>query len=134
MKTATHLIGPLTFTLSAALLLCLDGCRKSDEDRTYKTVLAPKQAAAELEQAFADAAPELKQSARVASQALRNGTYEKAVVSLQSLRNSEGLTLQQGLTVQSSLVALETKLISAIESGDPEAKQAYDLLRQLRRR
>jgi len=119
--------------LGAALLLGLSGCGKSDEDQAYKSVRTPKEAASQLEQAFANASPEVKQDASLAAQAMRAGEYEKAVLSLQAVRSSGSVNLQQGLAIHSSIVALENKLVSAMEAGDPNAKRAYELLRQIKR-
>ena len=124
MKTTTHLIFPFVLGLGAALLLGLGGCSKSDEDQAYKSVRTPKEAASQLEQAFTDASPDAKQNAGLAAQAMRTGDYEKAVVSLQALRRSERVNLQQGLAIQSSIVALETTLIEAMDAGDANAKRA----------
>jgi hypothetical protein len=68
-----------------------------------------------------------------ASQALRQGQFDQAVVNLQVVRNSEALTLDQGLAVHSSVVAMEQALLSRVEAGDPNARRAYELLKALKR-
>ena len=133
MKMTTQLIRPLVLALGAALLLGLGACRKSDEDQAYKAVRTPKEAAAQLEQAFADASPDAKQNAGLAAQAMRSGDYEKAVMSLQALRRSGSVNLQQGLAIQGTIVALETTLIEAMDAGNANAKRAYELLKQMKR-
>ena len=133
MKMTTQLIRPLVLALGAALLLGLGACRKSDEDQAYKAVRTPKEAASQLEQAFTDASPDAKQNAGLAAQAMRSGDYEKAVMSLQALRRSGSVNLQQGLAIQGAIVALETTLIEAMEAGNANAKRAYELLKQMKR-
>ena len=119
--------------LGAALLLLLSGCGKSGTESASIAVRTPKEAASQLERAFEKADPEIKKSVDTASGALRNGEYEKAVVSLQVIRSGEGISLEQGLAIQSSIVTLEGKLISAMEAGDQNAKRAYELLKGLKR-
>lgn len=90
----------------------------------------PKEAAAQVEQVFQESAPEVKQAATSAADAMRTGDYEKAVVSLTVVRQNQNLTLQQGMAVYNSMVNLESQLIKAMEAGDPNAKRAYDILRK----
>lgn len=124
--------GLVAATLLATLLVLPAGCKKSAED-SLVIAETPQEAATQLEQAFDTAPPEIKQSVVSASQALRQGQYEQAVVNLQVVRNSETLTLDQGLAVHSSVVAMEQALISRIEAGDPNARRAYELLKALKR-
>jgi hypothetical protein len=93
----------------------------------------PKEAAAQVEQVFSDALPPVREAATEASEAMRRGDYEQAVVSLQKAKNQEAITLQQGMAIHNSMVAMEASLIRAMESGDPQAKQAYEILRRLKR-
>lgn len=122
----------MVVTLLAALLVLPAGCKKSSED-SLVIAETPQEAATQLEQAFNTAPPEIKQSVVSASQAMRQGQYEQAVVNLQVVRNSEALTLDQGLAVHSSVVAMEQALISRIDAGDPNARRAYELLKALKR-
>jgi thioredoxin-like negative regulator of GroEL len=94
---------------------------------------SPKEAAAQVEQVFQTAPPEVQQTVELASQGLVSGEYEQAVVSLQALRARENLTFEQGMAVHNSMVAMEAELIRAIEAGDPRAKQAYETLKRLKR-
>ena len=119
--------------LGVALILVLGGCGKSDDDSGKITATNPKEAASQLERAFANSNPDTKQNADVVSDALRKGDYERAVVSLQAVRSGSNLTLEQGLAIHSSIVTLESKLITAMESGDENAKKAYELLKQFKR-
>jgi hypothetical protein len=125
--------GSTAVDLGATLFLLLSGCGKSDTQSGTIAVSTPKEAASQLQQAFEKADPEIKQSVDAASVALRNGEYEKAVVSLQVIRSGEGISLDQGLAIHSSIVTLESQLVSAIEAGDPNAKRAYELLKGLKR-
>lgn len=114
----------------AAALLLGAGCGKSDEDAG---VLTPVQAARSLDEHFAEAPPDVQHTVRMASEALREGNAEKAVVALQTARAQPTLTLDQGLAVHNSLVALEHQLIAAAEAGDENAKRAYELLKRVKR-
>ncbi len=114
----------------AAALVLAAGCGKSDPDAA---ILTPAQAAKSLDDHFAEAPPEVRQTVRVASEALREGNAEKAVVALQTARSAPTLTLDQGLAVHHSLVALEHQLIAAADAGDENAKRAYDLLKRMKR-
>jgi hypothetical protein len=133
VKNPIHLTCTRAVMWSAALLLLQGGCSKSKSDSDYKVAETPKEAATQLERAFQNTVPEVQQSVTTASQALRTGDYEKAVVTLQVIRSREGLTLNQGLAIHSSMVALEGKLIYAMEAGDQNARRAFELLKQLKR-
>jgi ABC-type glycerol-3-phosphate transport system substrate-binding protein len=123
--------------LSAALLVAVCGCAKSSKEKDAPVPSTPKEAATQLQQAFTAAGPEVtaevKQNAAVASQAMRSGEYEAAVQSLGAIKQSQNLTLDQGLAVHNSMVALEARLIAAIEAGDPNAKRAYNLLKRMKK-
>lgn len=121
---------PIIPLACAAALALAAGCGKSGEDAA---VLTPVQAARSLDEHFAEAPPEVRQTVRVASEALREGNAEKAVVALQTARTQPTLTLDQGLAVHNSLVALEHQLIAAADAGDENAKRAYELLKRLKR-
>lgn len=117
-----------------SLGLFLAGCSKKEEEPSGQ-ISTPQQAASQLEQVFDTSADQgLKQNARVASEALRQGDYEKAVLSLQAVKTSEKVTIDQGLAVHGTTVMLEARLIQAIENGDPNAKKAYDLLKAMKRK
>lgn len=122
--------------LSLAALL-LVGCGETDE---MTGTLSPAQAADQLESAFQTTAPDasttdpVQLGVRSASEALRAGDYEKAVVSLQVTRTApESLTLDQGMAVHQSYITLEQHLINAVAAGDPNAQRAYDLLKRSNR-
>jgi hypothetical protein len=120
--------------LIAVLLLAVSGCRKSASEITVSaTPPQPKAAASQLQKAFTDATPEVRNTAQVASQALETANYEQAVQSLHAIKARENLTLQQGTAVYNSEMALEARLIAGIQAGDPNAKRAYELLKKSKR-
>ncbi|MBL9128791.1 MAG: hypothetical protein JNL97_14150 [Verrucomicrobiales bacterium] len=114
-----------------AVLLLAAGCGGSGDEST--NVPTPKQAAAQIEEVFTTAEPEVQQNIRVATEALREGKFEQAVVALQVTRSTTNLTLDQGMAVHNSMVALEQHLINAAASGDANAQRAYDLLKKAKR-
>lgn len=121
-------------SLVVILLVAAGGCSKSAKDSpSAAPVPKPAQAASQLQQAFVSAPVEVKQTATVASEALRAADYEKAMQSLQAIKARQNLTLQQGMAVHESEVALEARLIAAMEAGDPNAKRAYERLKKSRR-
>ena len=122
-----------TISVGLALVLCAGGCGKSATEAERPVPRNPREAASQIEQAFVQAPPEIKQVSGAASDAMQKGDYEKAVVSLHVLQGGKGITLEQGLAIHNSMVALEGRLISAVESGDPNAKRAYQLLKELKR-
>jgi hypothetical protein len=119
------------FLLVSALLSA--GCGKTETDPLAVIPRNPEEAATQVEQVFRDAPPPILEAATQASEAMRRGDYEQAVVSLQVAKNQEAVTLQQGMAIHNSMVAMEASLIRAMEAGDPQAKQAYEILRRLKR-
>jgi len=120
--------------LSAVFLCLVSGCGGKAPPPTERVAPAkPKEAATQLDRAFAGANTEVKSFSTAASQALQTADYEGAVQSLQMIREKGGLTPDQGLAVHSSMVSLEAKLISAMSAGDANAKRAYEQLKKARR-
>ena len=109
-------------------LLC--GCGGGGDEAE---VMTPAEAAGHLDEAFAGAEPEVQQTLQVATEALREGHYEQAVVALEVTRGSTNLTLEQGMAVHESMVALEQNLLNAAAAGDVNARRAYDLLKKAKR-
>ena len=130
-KTSNDILG-FGCGLSAALLLVFGGCSKSAGDGGA-TPRTPKEAASQLQQAFVNAPVEVKNDANVASEALRSADYEKAVQSLAAMKARQNLTLDQGVAVYNSMMALDARLIAAMEAGDPNAKRAWELLKRSKR-
>lgn len=119
---------------STAFLYLVTGCgEKSSSPVERATPAKPREAATQLDRAFAGANEEVKSFSSAASQALQSADYEGAVQSLQMIREKGGLTPDQGMAVHSSMISLEAKLISAMNAGDANAKRAYEQLKKSRR-
>lgn len=124
---------PPTLALLGLLLgLGLSACNKRDGDAV--NVGTPKAAAAGLDAAFSAAPAPVQENVRLVSQAMRDGHYDQAVVSLQVVRSQENLSLEQGMAIQGSILTLEQQLVQGVQSGDPNAKRAYELLKALKRK
>ena len=93
----------------------------------------PKEAAAQIQQAFISASPEVEDAANVFSQSLQTANYEEAIQSLQAIKARENLTLQQGTAVYKWEMALEARLIAGIQAGDSNAQRGYDSLKKGKR-
>ena len=129
MKNCLH---PMHVCVSVcALLFVLSGCGKPAKEITASaTPLQPKEAASQIQQAFSGATAEVKKDAAVVSESLRTANYEQAIQSLEVIKARQNLTLEQGMAVHNSERALVTKLLAAMEAGDPNAKRAYELLKK----
>ena len=133
MKSRVGCSQILATILGTVALVFLQSCGQSDQATGAAVPRNPQEAASQLQTVFAKAAPEIKQTADTASNAMRNGDYEKAVVALQVIRNGTNVTFEQGLAVHNSVVAMERKLVNAADAGDENAKRAYRLLKELKR-
>jgi lipopolysaccharide biosynthesis regulator YciM len=115
-----------------ASVLALFGCSKRDDGRIE--VVPPKEAASALEQAFQSAPAPVQDNVRLVSDAMRRGEYDKAVLSLQAVKQqSANVNVDQGMALHGAVVSMESQLIQAIQSGDPNAARAYELLRAMKR-
>lgn len=112
------------------LALAMTGCNRSGDGP--KMAETPREAASQMEQAFRGASPEVRAAADAAAEAMRNGEFERAVVSLTAVKSAPDVTLDQGLAVHSSTVTLEARLVSAMAAGDENARRAYDLLKAMK--
>lgn len=121
----------LLFSLASACVL-LPGCSRSNEEMPLAKT--PEQAASQIEDAFAGANATTRQVAAAASEAMRKGEYEKAIVSLETVKSATNVTLDQGFAIHSSTVALEQRLISAMEAGDKNAERAYQMLKAFKKK
>jgi len=108
----------------------MTGCSRSGDGPTMAET--PREAASQMEQAFRGASPEVRAAADAAAEAMRNGEFERAVVSLTAVKSAADVTLDQGLAVHSSTVTLEARLVSAMAAGDENARRAYDLLKAMK--
>ena len=111
-----------------AILSFSMGCAESDDERLARPPKDSMEAASELEQIFADADMATKKNAAVATQALREKKYEKAVASIMTIRNQDNLSFDQSMTVRNSMVTLQRELVNAAEDGDPRAERAIKIL------
>ena len=127
----------MSFLRNVVLFLVLSvifvGCSKQTNPMERGAPGSPKDAAQQLDQAFATADAQKKAQVAAASQALKNLEYEKAVVSLQLLKKEGNLTTEQGVAVHNSMISLEAKIIDAIDAGNENAKRAYEQLKKARR-
>ncbi len=121
----------LASAILAHALILLPGCGGGGDESA--DVATPQEAATQIDEAFSTAEPEIQQNIHIASEALREGKFEQAVVALQTTRGSTNLTLDQGMAVHNSMVSLEQHLINAAANGDAEAQRAYDLLKRAKR-
>jgi len=127
IKSLASVLGALT------VLFLLVGCRKSGDDLSEAVPRNPTEAASQLQKVFETAAPAIKQTVSVVSEAMRKDDYEKAVVSLQIIRSGKDITLEQGLAIHNSELAMQRKILSGVEAGDENAKRAYKILKELKR-
>jgi len=123
----------LAAVLGAIAVLFLDGCSKSRDDLSEAVPRSPNEAASQLQKVFATAAPDIKQTVSVVTEAMRKDDYEKAVASLQIIRSGKNITLDQGLAIHNSELAMRRKILSGMEAGDENAKRAYKILKELKR-
>lgn len=114
----------------------LAGCGKAKPEpvQISATPQKPQEAASQLQQVFVAAEPDVKAVANVASDAMRTADYEAAVNSLQTIKERGGLSVDQGIAVQNSMISLEARLIAAIQAGDQNAKRAYEQLKRSRQK
>jgi len=119
--------------LAVAAIMVLSGCRRSGDAVREAVPRNPKEAASQLQRVFESAPPDLKRNADLASEAMRKGDYENAVVALQVIRSGQNVTLEQGIAIHHSAVAMEAKLINAMDAGDENARRAYEILKALKR-
>jgi hypothetical protein len=120
--------------LLAALLALSSGCGGSSKETAGATpATTPKQAASQLQQAFGTAPPEVKGAATTASDAMQAADYARAAQALEAIKAQKNLTVEQSMAVHESEASLEMRLISAMQNGDPKAREAYEQLKRRRR-
>jgi hypothetical protein len=113
------------------LCLGLAGCSRRDTSDIPATPRNTTEAAAQLEEVFAESPPEVQTTAAAATEALRTRDYERAVVAVQAMQDQRSLTLEQGLVVRNSMVTLQKQLVEAAERGDPQAKRAFEMIKRM---
>ena len=119
--------GAAVLLVSALLVGC--GSRDGEEVKTAST---PAEAASQIERAFADAPEETRRAADMAAEALRRGEFEKAVVSLTTVRAATNVTFEQGLAIHGSTLQLEARLAAEMATGSESAQRAYGLLKAMK--
>jgi hypothetical protein len=121
----------MTRTLIAftALLLLVTACNKPTASNTP----SPKQAADQVQQAYASADNATKQAVASLSESMRKEDFEQAVISLTTIRAKPATTPEQQQAIIQSAQAIEMNLISRINAGDKKAERAYQLMKELKR-
>lgn len=119
--------GAAVLLVSALLVGC--GSRDGEEVKTAST---PAEAASQIERAFANAPEETRRAADMAAEALRRGEFEKAVVSLTTVRAATNVTFEQGLAIHGSTLQLEARLAAEMATGSESAQRAYGLLKAMK--
>ncbi len=110
-------------TLTSLLLI---GCGKKETVQ----VQSPAKAASQMEQAFASADAETKESARAVASALKANDYEKAYVVLQTIQYRPSLTYEQSLAARDSMFSLQKQLAEASLRGDTNAQNVIEMIRR----
>lgn len=131
MKSQSNLC--VSYFLAVIFCVWPVGCGDSDDGKLHSSE-SVDEAADYLSDAFSDANAKLKGHAVEASEHMKKKRYRKALISIQEIKLSGQVsTVKEGAAVRDSLVNLEEELIYAIESGDKNAQQAYDLLKRVNR-
>jgi len=106
-------------------LLSFAGCGQKETVQ----IPTPAKAASQMEQAFANADPETKQSAEVIASALKASEYEKAYMVLQTVQYRPNLTYEQALAARDSMFSLQRQLAEASLRGDTNAQNVIEMIR-----
>lgn len=117
--------------LGLLVVFSLVGCGDPAEQNYKRSSKTSAEAADHLTEAFASS--KAKKHAAAASQSLKNGEYKKAIVSIQLLKTTPGMTLDQGIAIRDYLNNLSRELSEQAEDGDPKAKEALSMLREISR-
>lgn len=121
-----------TVLSTTAICGLLVACGSSDDGHIRKSS-TPEGAADHLTDAFADADAATRKNANIASEAIKKGQFQKALVAIETIKKQPEATFDQGVAVNDSLVNLERELIYRAEDGDKKAIQAYELLKRINR-
>jgi hypothetical protein len=127
MKLASFLL-----TASVAVLL-LTGCGKKKTDpaaleAAFKSEPAAEAAATPTPEAPAVQTGEARKLAQDAAAAIRKDDYSDAIVLLQQLRTSRGLTADQLTAAQETMARFQADLAAKADAGDQKAKAALALI------
>lgn len=123
----------LALALPLVLALVGGGCGKKDGTEAAQAG-SLEESAVFLEKAFANATPEVKTVVQRTCDALRKSEFEEAVLGVQALKGVENSNIDQGMALHGAIANLQAGIGVAMASGDPKAKRAYELLKNLRPR
>ena len=110
--------------IASVWLLFVAGC--SRETPPAPAGLAVEQVPLTFNQAFAEAAPEIKQVAQDVVTAVQGDDAPKAFVDLQHLNNQSTLTGPQREAALRAMVTMHERLQAAADKGDKKAKEALE--------
>ena len=113
------------------VVLSFVGCGDPAEQGYKRSSETSAEAADHLTEAFTDG--KAKKRAAAASQFLKNGEYKKAIAAIHLLKTTPGMTLEQGIAIRDFLNNLSRELSERAEDGDPKAKEALHMLREISR-
>jgi hypothetical protein len=116
----------LRLMILTATLLSFIGCGQKETVQ----IQTPAKAASQMEQAFANADAETKQSAQAVASALKASDYEKAYVVLQTVQYRPNLTYEQAMAARDSMFSLQKQLAEASLRGDTNAQSVIEMIRR----
>ena len=115
-----------SLTIPTLALVLFMGCGQKEIGQ----VQSPAKAASQMEQAFANADAETKQSADAVASALKASNYEKAYVVLQTVQYRSNLTYEQAMAARDSMFSLQKQLAEASLRGDTNAQNVIEMIRR----
>ena len=117
--------------LGLLVVLSLVGCGDPAGQNYKRSSKTSAEAADHLAEAFANS--KAKKYADASSQFLKDSEYRKALASIYFLKTTPGITLEQGIAIRDFLDNLSRELSEQAEDGDPKAKEALSMLREISR-
>ena len=109
--------------------MAIAGCSRGDAPTAAAAAVPVEQVPATIEQAFAAAPPETKETAREVTAAVTGGDTVRAFEELQHLTSQPSLTPAQRDAAARSMVALHERLRTSAEKGDKKAEEALEQYR-----
>jgi PBP1b-binding outer membrane lipoprotein LpoB len=104
------------FLATLALALIVSGCKKEEATAEH--------AAQMLQESFASATPEVKQSIATASSSLKEGNFAAVARELTPIVTQQQLTVEQQQAVSSALVQINQAITA---NPDLDSKELYEL-------
>jgi hypothetical protein len=127
----------LTFRIAivflASCLVLAPGCMQSGKGGGEVSVATATQAESQLQGAFINAPDDLNRIVNRLVEALRSTDHEGAVRAVLDLRARKDLTPAQAIALHESEVTIVNRLASAMQSGDGNAKKAYEYYQENKR-